>query len=108
MQSEQPPRTRVSTEVASRAARPVHLVAVQAGGAQGRQRGNEFVISGDVIRIGKADENDLVLPEETVSRVHCEILRDAKGYLLRDLQLDQRHLPRRRRDQARPTSAPAA
>jgi DNA-binding NtrC family response regulator len=52
---------------------------------KGSQRGKEFVISGDVIRIGKVDENDLALPEETVSRVHCEILRDAKGHLLRDL-----------------------
>jgi DNA-binding NtrC family response regulator len=52
---------------------------------KGSQRGKEFVISGDVIRIGKVDENDLALPEETVSRVHCEILRDNKGHLLRDL-----------------------
>jgi DNA-binding NtrC family response regulator len=52
---------------------------------KGTQRGKEYVISSDVIRIGKVDENDLVLPEETVSRVHCEILRDQKGHLLRDL-----------------------
>ncbi|HXU71544.1 MAG TPA: sigma 54-interacting transcriptional regulator [Polyangia bacterium] len=52
---------------------------------KGSQRGKEFVISGDVIRIGKVEENDLALPEETVSRVHCEILRDNKGHLLRDL-----------------------
>jgi transcriptional regulator with GAF, ATPase, and Fis domain len=82
MQSE-PPRTRVSTEgVASRA---VHLSQCKLVVLKGSQRGKEFVISGDVIRIGKVDENDLVLPEETVSRVHCEILRDAKGHLLRDL-----------------------
>jgi DNA-binding NtrC family response regulator len=85
MQSE-PPRTRVSTEdVASRAARLVHLAQCKLVVLKGSQRGKEFVISGDVIRIGKVDENDLVLPEETVSRVHCEILRDQKGHLLRDL-----------------------
>ena len=83
MQSELPPRTRVSTEgVASRA---VHLSQCKLVVIKGNQRGKEFVISGDVIRIGKVDENDLVLNEETVSRVHCEILRDAKGHLLRDL-----------------------
>ncbi len=83
MQSEQPPRTRVSTEgVASRA---VHLSQCKLVVIKGSQRGKEFVISGDVIRIGKVDENDLVLAEETVSRVHFEIVRDAKGYLLRDL-----------------------
>jgi DNA-binding NtrC family response regulator len=85
MQSE-PPRTHVSTEaVGSRAARLVHLAQCKLVVLKGSQRGKEFVISGDVIRIGKVDENDLVLPEETVSRVHCEILRDQKGHLLRDL-----------------------
>jgi len=53
---------------------------------KGAQRGTEFVIAGDVIRIGKAPENDLVLADETVSRVHFEIVRDAKGYLVRDLK----------------------
>ncbi len=51
---------------------------------KGAQRGTEFVIAGDVIKIGKAPENDLVLADETVSRVHFEIVRDAKGYLVRD------------------------
>src|SRR3954471_4758053 len=82
MQSE-PPRTRVSTEGV--AARAVHLNQCKLVVLKGAQRGKEFVISGDVIRIGKVEGNDLVLPEETVSRVHCEIIRDAKGYLLRDL-----------------------
>jgi transcriptional regulator with GAF, ATPase, and Fis domain len=53
---------------------------------KGAQRGTEFVISGDVIRVGKAPENDLCLADETVSRVHFEIARDAKGYLVRDLK----------------------
>jgi DNA-binding NtrC family response regulator len=52
---------------------------------KGAQRGTEFVISGDVIRVGKATENDLVIADETVSRVHFEIVRDGKGYLVRDL-----------------------
>ena len=84
MQSEPPrPSTRVATEAAP--SRAVHLSQCKLVVLTGSQRGREFVISGDVIRIGKVDENDLVLPEETVSRVHCEILRDAKGHLLRDL-----------------------
>jgi transcriptional regulator with GAF, ATPase, and Fis domain len=53
---------------------------------KGAQRGTEFVIAGDVIRVGKAPENDLVLADETVSRVHFEIVRDAKGYLVRDMR----------------------
>jgi DNA-binding NtrC family response regulator len=51
----------------------------------GAQRGLERVIDGDVFRVGKNPDNDLVLQDETVSRVHCEIARDRKGYLLRDL-----------------------
>ena len=53
---------------------------------KGSQRGREVNIANDVIRLGKAEGNDLVLPEDTVSRVHCEIIRDNRGYLLRDLQ----------------------
>jgi DNA-binding NtrC family response regulator len=44
------------------------------------------VISSDLIRVGKADENDVVVENETVSRTHFEIVRDGKGYLLRDLK----------------------
>ena len=51
------------------------------GGALGRS----FRFAGDVIRIGKAESNDLVLVDDTVSRVHCEILADSRGHLLRDL-----------------------
>jgi transcriptional regulator with GAF, ATPase, and Fis domain len=65
--------------------RTIHLRQCKLVVIKGNQRGREFVIAGDVIRIGKAEGNDLVLTEDTVSRAHCEILRDAKGYLLRDL-----------------------
>ena len=53
---------------------------------KGPERGSEYVVSADVIRVGKAEDSDLVLTDETVSRVHFEIVRDAKGYLLRDLR----------------------
>jgi transcriptional regulator with GAF, ATPase, and Fis domain len=86
------PQTRVQVD-GTAGARAVHLsqcklVVVKGGastGVGGAQRGREFVLSGDVIRIGKVEGNDIVLPEETVSRVHCEIIRDAKGHLVRDL-----------------------
>jgi DNA-binding NtrC family response regulator len=51
----------------------------------GGQRGEERVIEGDAFRIGKSPDNELVLNDETVSRGHCEIVRERKGYLLRDL-----------------------
>ncbi|NOY91389.1 MAG: FHA domain-containing protein [Deltaproteobacteria bacterium] len=51
----------------------------------GDQRGEEALMAGEVYRIGKSAKNDLVLDDETVSRAHCEILREARGFLLRDL-----------------------
>jgi transcriptional regulator with GAF, ATPase, and Fis domain len=53
---------------------------------KGPQRGTEYVIPGDSFRIGKAPDNDLSLADETLSRFHFEIVRDAKGYLVRDLK----------------------
>ena len=51
----------------------------------GEDRGAEYVMDGDVFRIGKSSKNDLQLDHRTVSRTHCEIVRERKGYLLRDL-----------------------
>jgi transcriptional regulator with GAF, ATPase, and Fis domain len=80
------PRTRVSVEPHRQGvSRTVHLNQCKLVVLKGEKRGREFTISGDVIRIGKAESNDVVLGEETVSRVHCEIIRDQKGHLLRDL-----------------------
>jgi DNA-binding NtrC family response regulator len=51
----------------------------------GDQAGLECTLEGDLLRIGKNPDNDLVLRDSTVSREHCELVRDEKGYLLRDL-----------------------
>ncbi len=51
----------------------------------GPQAGVELILDGDLIRVGKAAGNDLVLDDERVSRVHFELVRDARGILLRDL-----------------------
>jgi DNA-binding NtrC family response regulator len=51
----------------------------------GPRKGEEVFIDRECFRIGKSPDNDLVLADATVSRDHCEIVRDARGYLLRDL-----------------------
>jgi DNA-binding NtrC family response regulator len=38
------------------------------------------------IRIGSMDDNDLVLPDDTVSRYHCKIVQEDTGYALVDLR----------------------
>ncbi len=43
-----------------------------------------MTISG-ILRIGKAPDNDLVLPDASVSRYHCELELGAQGMVVRDL-----------------------
>lgn len=50
----------------------------------GPERGREHIIDRDIFRIGKSEENDFILTDTTVSRAHCEIVREAKGFLIRD------------------------
>jgi transcriptional regulator with GAF, ATPase, and Fis domain len=51
----------------------------------GQSRGVERTIDTDAFRIGKSPDNDLVLADDTVSRNHCEVVRDERGFLVRDL-----------------------
>ena len=76
----QAPKTRLEPTAST-----VHLNQCKLVVVRGAQRGREFIIARDVIRVGKSEDNDLTLNEETVSRTHFEIVRDVKGYLLRDL-----------------------
>ncbi len=55
-------------------------VLVLSGAAKGTTRP-----VGERLRVGKAPDNDLVLPDDTVSRQHCELTRDAGGIRVRDL-----------------------
>jgi transcriptional regulator with GAF, ATPase, and Fis domain len=50
----------------------------------GQARGQRTRL-GDRLRIGKAPDNDLVLPDDTVSRHHCELERASAGIVVRDL-----------------------
>lgn len=75
----------VPTEIATRALgieRPAvcHTLLVISGQA----RGSRATIRG-LFRIGKAPDNDLVLPDASVSRYHCEIEAGAQGMVVRDL-----------------------
>lgn len=56
------------------------LVVVLSGAARGKR-----VKMGQRLRIGKSQDNDLVLPDDTVSRHHCELERTKAGILVRDL-----------------------
>ena len=56
------------------------LLVVVSGSARGKR-----VKLGERLTVGKAADNDLVLPDDTVSRHHCEFERTATGIVVRDL-----------------------
>src|SRR5580658_5951900 len=73
------------SDVATRALQPAGgnsgiAAVVLSGSAKGTTR-----LIRDVLRIGKAQDNDLVLADDTVSRHHCELTRAADGVHVRDL-----------------------
>ena len=53
---------------------------------QGLARGACHESTADVVRVGRAEGNDLVLPDELVSSEHARIVYGGDGYLLRDLR----------------------
>ena len=72
-------------EISTRAVQPaesrvgIHVV-VLSGSARGASRP-----LADKLRVGKAQDNDLVLNDDTVSRHHCELTRANDGVHVRDL-----------------------
>lgn len=72
----------IATRAAARTETPPDelVLIVVSGQARGRR-----VNVGNLVRIGKATDNDLVLPDDTVSRHHCELERRPTGILVRDL-----------------------
>ncbi len=73
-------------QIATRAANPgpaapedLFLV-VLSGNARGRR-----IKVGGSLKVGTASDNDLILPDDTVSRHHCELSRAPSGILVRDL-----------------------
>jgi DNA-binding NtrC family response regulator len=50
----------------------------------GELRGREIDVLSEAITVGKSRSCDVVLPDESVSRVHAEIRREGESYRLRD------------------------
>ncbi len=45
----------------------------------------QFPLDGDLIRLGRAEQNDIVIDRRSVSRFHCQITRHEEGLALEDL-----------------------
>lgn len=63
----------------SRKDKPVLLV------AEGPLRGQQWVVHGDELTIGRADYCEIVIPERSVSRQHARIWREDNAYYVEDL-----------------------
>ncbi|MFO0666357.1 MAG: sigma 54-interacting transcriptional regulator [Polyangiaceae bacterium] len=74
----------VSIETRAAAFKPMNQASVTLVVLSGSQRGATKRVE-QRITIGKARENDLVLPDDTVSRIHCEVIASGEGIRIRDL-----------------------
>lgn len=54
------------------------------GGHSGRP-GKRFDITGDVVRIGRGQQNDIVLEDDVVSRSHARVERRGTGWVIMDV-----------------------
>ena len=62
----------------------IHLRRVALKVVSGPDIGSKGEYDSDVVRIGASESNHLVLTDNTVSRVHAEVVRTADGIVLRD------------------------
>lgn len=53
---------------------------------RGPLKGKRYRFSSHRVQVGKAENNDIVIPDDTVSRHHFEVIRDTRGFLVRDLE----------------------
>jgi DNA-binding NtrC family response regulator len=67
-------------------ARSLPLVALRVEVVQGPSAGRVVVAAKDVLSVGSAEGNDLMLEDPTVSRFHLELSRTATGVLVVDLE----------------------
>lgn len=56
----------------------------------GDRLGERIKLEQDCLVIGRAPETDLPIDQSSISRRHCEIVRDGEGYKLRDLDSTNR------------------
>ena len=80
------PQLENDAEIATRALRPSETkVGIQVVVLSGSAKGTSVALV-DKLRVGKAQDNDLVLDDDTVSRHHCELARTSDGVHVRDLE----------------------
>jgi len=64
----------------------IHLHKCKLTISTGEMKGKEFTLSQAVIQVGTKAGNQIVLKDETMSRLHFEIFQNKEGYLLKDAE----------------------
>ncbi|MFH1469066.1 MAG: sigma 54-interacting transcriptional regulator [Pseudomonadota bacterium] len=75
----------ITTTLGSYGPRRLHIRRGRLTCVAGEDKGESWLVDGDVVRIGSKSGNDIVLTDTTVSRRHAEVVRVPDGVLLRDL-----------------------
>ena len=89
----QPATERVETRSLQRKEERLGVLTV----LNGEKAGLSYYLEGAKARLGRAEDNDLTLPDPGASRFHAEIERVPEGYILRDLGSTNGTLVRGRR-----------
>ncbi len=75
----------ITTTLGSGGPRQLHIRRGRLTCVAGEDKGESWLVDGDVVRIGSRSGNDIALADTTVSRRHAEVVRVSDGVLLRDL-----------------------
>lgn len=94
----QPPTERIGLERVPRGAE-IRLGVLTVLG--GEKAGYSYYLEGEKTRIGRSDDNDMVIADPRASRYHAEIDRRSEGYVIRDLGSTNGTMVRGRRVQER-------
>jgi DNA-binding SARP family transcriptional activator len=79
-----PPNTHKQGVVKAPPGAPVPRVSV--GGRLRDKAGREYLLNAATTRIGRLDDNDIVLDDEDVSRYHAMIINTGTGFVITDLR----------------------
>ncbi len=75
----------ITTTLGSGGPRQLHIRRGRLTCVAGEDKGQSWLVDGDLVRIGSRSGNDIALSDTTVSRRHAEVVRVPEGVLLRDM-----------------------
>ncbi len=77
--------SRIETNWGPKSPAVLRVRQIQISILKGSNQGAVYLLGSSVIRVGKSPDNDIVLPDATVSRRHLRLVRTVRGCLVEDL-----------------------